>query len=256
MFIKGEIKVKKISLLLVALMFMGDTAAAHTFDEVEKTCPICSHTFSCIMDMSGYQSGMRLDLKPLGPTPAPWSIPVCPKCSFVIYDEEIPAEELAQCKEIIKAESYKIHSDRASYYLLGLLYEGLGKEPLDIGHIFLKASWQEESDKVNLKEDRERSLKQFEIYLGSSPGADEEEGSRQTEQLLKGELLRCLGRFDEAKTCLKTLLEIKEFQGTFLENVVEYEIKLCEQKDSASHDIKEVKQVQENIQRASGEVEQ
>ena len=239
---------------LAALIFMAGIASAHTFDEVEKSCPICSHTFTFMMDMSGYQSGMRLDLKPLGSTPAPWSIPVCPKCSFVIYDEEIPTGELAHCKEIIKAESYKIHSDRASYYLLGLLYEGLGKEPLDIGHVFLKASWQEESDKANLKEDRERSLKQFEAYLRSSPGANEEGGSCQTAQLLKGELLRCLGRFDDAKAHLETLLVIKEFQGTFLGNVVEYEIKLCKQKDSASHDIKEVKQVQENVPRPSGEV--
>jgi tetratricopeptide (TPR) repeat protein len=196
--------------------------------------------------MSGTQFGMRLDLKPLGPIAAPWRLPVCPKCHFVLFDSEIPGEELIRCKQIVQDDAYKQQTGRASYYLLGLLYEGLKKDPLALGHIFLKASWQEESDENKLEDDLKRSLQHFEIFLkepkknGASQKADEEDNSYETAQLLKGEILRRLGRFDDAKDYFSGLQQLKAFQGTFLADIVRFEISLCDKKDSKPHEVSEV----------------
>ncbi len=236
----------RITIAAMLGMLLAGNASARTMDEVTNTCPACCHAFTCMMDMSGYQSGMRLDLRPLGPTPSPWSLAVCPECGFVLYEDDIPAEELAKCREIIAKDGYKRHSARASYFLLGLLYEGLEKESLDIGHVFLKASWQEEQEQSLLKEDLERSLRHFEVYLGKHGLEDGEEVL--TAQMLKGELLRRLGRFDEALEHLEGLRKLpglrrslhRGFRRTYQRKIVDYEIQLCGQKDSAPHALSEL----------------
>lgn len=224
----------------LAVISMVGIASAHTMGESTNTCPVCDHTFTCMLDRSGTSFGMRLDLKPVGPTPAPWRVPVCTDCSFVIYDKDIPAEELERCRTIIATEDYAGHSERASYFLMGLIFEGLGKESNIIGHTFLKASWQEESEVEHLKEDLERSLKHFEIYLGRKESEDEE--GYVTAQLLKGELLRRLGRFEQCIEYLTELRNSNAIEDDFLQQLIRYQIDLCKQKDLQPHELSEMEQ--------------
>lgn len=247
---------KKLVLTVATALLLLGAVQAHTSGMVKKTCPLCKHDFTCQLDMSGTQFGMRLDLKPLGPITAPWRIPVCPKCRFVLYDDDIPADDLEKCKEIVHGDAYKKHSTRASHFLLGLLYEGLGKKSLEIAHVFLQASWQEEAEEENLRDDLRRSLGHFDAFLkeprrattavkGAEEG-DDEDNSYETAQLLKGELLRRLGRFDKAKVHLAGLQKLKPFQGTFLADIVRFEIALCDNKDAKPHEVSEVPREQES----------
>lgn len=233
---------KRLFLSLAVLLCLSVAASARTFVTVERTCPVCDHKFTCQMDASGTQMGMRLDLKPLGAIGAPMEIPVCPRCRFVVYSKDIPVEELAKCKAIVRGEAYKQHAGRASYYLLGLLFEGLGKDSVVLGHTFLKASWQEEADEEKLKDALERSLKHFEAYLAEGLKGEnaQDDDAYRTKQLLKGELLRRLGRFDDAKTHLAALQKAEGFQGTFLGKIAEYQIALCDKKDSKPHSVSNV----------------
>ncbi len=248
-------------LLSVMVVLLSVCAGyAHKSGMVEKTCPLCRETFKCELDFSGTQFGSRLDLKPLGPTAAPWRVPVCPKCHFVLFDKEIPAEELAKCREIVQGDAYKNQTGRASYYLLGLLYEGLKKDSLGLGHIFLKASWQEESDGTKLEDDLNRSLQHFESFLkepqqpkAASRKAADEDNSYQTAQLLKGEILRRLGRFNDAKNYFSDLQKLKPFQETFLADIVRFEIRLCGKKDSKPHEVSESKQTESSESKDSGD---
>lgn len=240
-------------LCLVVILLSARAGFAHTSRMVEQTCPLCSEAFKCELDASGTQFGMRLDLKPLGPTAAPWRVPVCPKCHFVIFDDEIPAEELAKCKEIVNDNAYKKITGRASYYLLGLLYEGLKKDPSEIGHIFLKASWQEEFDEKKLEEDLKRSLQHFEVFLkdhkkpktASQESSDKGDGKYHAALILKGEILRRLGRFEEAKNHLSGLQGLPGFQGTFVGDIVKFEIILCDKKDSKPHEIPQAEETED-----------
>ena len=244
---------RRILLVLVLSLAVVGAARADTVVTQEMTCPLCSHAFKCELDASGTRFGMRLDLKPVGPIAAPWRLPVCPKCHFVIYDEHIPAEEIEKCREIVPSQTYKKHIGRASHYLLGILFEGLQKPSMNLAHIFLKASWQEEQDPVKLKDCLERSLRHFEVFLqkntkkeGGTPSRNlDGDESYSTALLLKGEILRRLGRFDEAKVHLTGVLKLKPFQGTLLGDIVAFEIMLCDKKDSKPHEVSEVEKAKE-----------
>lgn len=62
-------------------------AFPRTMSEVEKVCPLDGTKFKAVLDFSGTRFGMQLDMKPLGPTLAPWRIPVCPTDHFAIYKD-------------------------------------------------------------------------------------------------------------------------------------------------------------------------
>lgn len=232
---------------LIALSVTAAVVSAHTYQIVEETCPLCEESFECEMDTSGFQAGMRLDLKPLGPTPAPWSVPVCPQCHFVLYSDDISPEELTACQAIVRSDAYRQNSARASYYLLGLLFEGLDKDPLSLGHIFLQASWQEEADEDKLKDALERSLHHFERFLNrprngtaASQGVSTDDESYATAQLVKGEILRRLGRFDEAKAHFSDLRELEAFHEPFLAGIVRFQMRLCTRMDSGPYALSEM----------------
>ena len=241
---------KRIIAVWVLAIGCAATLFAHTSVEVEKTCHLCDTKFKTRMDASGTSFGMRLDLKKLGPIASPRSVAVCPNCHYVLLGDDLTEDELAKCRQVVESKEYKEHSGRASYFLLALLYEGLGRESLDIAHTYLKASWQEENDEKHLKEDLGMSLKNFEAYLKEGPPkkadgkteekAQDENSAYDTARLLKGELLRRLGRFEEARKYLQALLEEKQFQSTFFGDIVRYQIKLCVQKDAKPHEISEV----------------
>lgn len=200
-------------------------------------CPVCNGEFEALVDISGTQVDLRLDLKPLGPISAPFLLPVCPDCKFVIHDDTIPETEIAQCKTIVESEPYRQCVERASYYLLGRLYQQLGKDNLTLAHIFLKASWQEEDDETKLKEDLELSLKYFRKYLTDTV---DRASSWETAQIVTGELLRRLGYFNEAESHLQGLLELDSFKNNILNKVVVFEIELCRNQDSRTYTMSEV----------------
>ena len=231
-----------VPLVAVAMLATAVFAEASTFRPVKKTCPLCQAEFSFMAQGSGFQSTMRLDLKPVGAIAAPWPIPVCPKCKFVLYSDDIPKEELEKCQKIVSGAAYKEHSERASYYLLGILDEKMEKDDLTIGHIYLKASWQEERDTKQLSEDLQLSQKHFDAFLAK---ASEHNESWQTAQLVVGEIKRRLKNFDESKKHFEGLKAMKEFQGNQLEKIIDFQLRLIAKKDSDPHSMKEMDKTQE-----------
>ncbi len=227
-----------ISITMITVLLLAGHALTHTVRSVSATCPLCKHTFNYMADTSGTKFDQRLDLKPVGPIAAPWSIPVCPECGLVyVSKNDFSGVELQKCRSIIESAEYKQRHGRGSYVLLGVLYEGLGRDESSIAHVFLKASWQEEKDNQKWKEDMERSLGHFEAYLKTET---DKNGQWQTAQILKGEILRRLGRFDEAKAHLTSLKTSEKFQTKQLAHVINFELELCEIKDLKPHTVSEI----------------
>ena len=56
-----------------------------------------------------------------------------------------------------------------------------------------------------------------------------------------GELLRRLGRFDEARAHLSGLQGVKGFQNNFFADIVKYQLKLCAKKDAAVYEMEDVR---------------
>jgi len=67
---------------------------AMTIGEEYFICPIDNQQFKTHANYSGTSFGMRLDMKPLGPIPAPWLLPTCPKCGFPLFKEEFSNEDI------------------------------------------------------------------------------------------------------------------------------------------------------------------
>ena len=241
--------------IAAAVFSMATSALAMTVFMSDETCPLCKTEFKAELAGSGTQHGMRLDLKPLGPIAAPWPVPVCPKCHFVLFSSELEKTDLAKLNKYVQSKEYQDWGKiRSSHFLMAKLLSLLGSEEVVLAHVYLKASWQEEGSDKYLKEDLELSLKHFDAYLKKGPPKKKKEKNKATDedekessayytaQLLKGELLRQLGRFDEAKVYLQELQKFEQFKGTFFGDIVRYEITLCEQKDSKHHLMSEASQ--------------
>jgi tetratricopeptide (TPR) repeat protein len=229
----------KKTLLLAALLLSASTAAfAGKLVEREFTCPVCANSFYAKLDVDSGQCDMRLDLKPVGECPAPWRLPDCPKCGFVIYAITIPKGELALNKRTVASPDYAGARERSSYYRLALLFAGQGRSPFAVGNAFLKASWQEEAEPAKLKDDLERALKCFQAAAaGEKTPLEEKENS----QLLAGELLRRLGRFDEALVHLRSLRGTKGFTDNFFGDILDYQVVLCLKKDAGIYEMEDVR---------------
>ncbi len=223
--------------LALLLSLASGPVRAHTMGEIQVKCPLCSHGFQATVDMSGTQFDMRLDLKPLGPIPAPWKIPVCPQCGFVVFDEEPAAETAAKYEAIVQSDAYKALADRPTYRRLGLLMAELGRDPYLVADTYLKASWQEEMAPERYREDVDLALQYYDQWLE----ATEDKGEAWwTALVVCGDLERRLGRFDAARARFERLQQVGEPPDPFLAEVVAFELARIEAGDDTSHTVSEV----------------
>ncbi|MFA6433201.1 MAG: hypothetical protein WCW52_00755 [Elusimicrobiales bacterium] len=224
---------------VILISAAGPVCAGKTLER-EISCQVCGRVFYARLDVPGSdaESDMRLDLKPTGNVPAPRRLPDCPGCGFVTYMLDMPKAELEKCRAITASAVYKKCLKRSPFFRVGVLYSELKKPAYEVAESFLKASWQEEADPVGLKEDLELSLKYFTACAEAAGTAVEE---RENSQLLMGELLRRLGRFEESAAHLKKLQGIKGFQNNFFGEIVAYQLKLCSKRDSSVHDMEDVR---------------
>jgi tetratricopeptide (TPR) repeat protein len=224
---------------LPVLLLCASPALAHIVADMEMGCPLCQTTFKAQLALSGTVRDVRLDLKPLGPIYAPDPVPVCPECHFVLYgrSKEMAEAELERCRQIVASKSYKNQANRASYYLMGILFEGLGKDDSEIAWTYLKASWQEEGRGSRCREDMEKSFGYFKAHLAK---ANEHNEAWQNAQIVTGELLRRLRRFSEAKAHFLRLSKMEEFQKDKLSAIIEYQLELVGYRDSNPHTLSEM----------------
>ena len=101
----------------------GPIALADTKIVVEEVCPLCRTKFKATLAGSGYQSNIRLDLRPIGAIASPWPLAVCTKCGFVLYkdqEEEYSEDEL---KAVIKSCEGRSFEDRRDMAIIRLFLD-------------------------------------------------------------------------------------------------------------------------------------
>jgi hypothetical protein len=224
---------RRLGFLLVFLGCLPNVVVAHRTIEQTFDCPIDGNQWTQLTDMSGYQSGTRLDLKPLGPIPAPWILPQCPKCRFVLYEEDMAKLPLDKIKPFILSESYQSATKgQPTYFCLGLIEEFLDASPLVIGDAYLKASWQTDSDASECRKHLENALKHFATALAS---LGPESARFQTTSILCGELERRIERFGDARKHLEALLVNDAFKEPGFQKILRRELELIAKMDSAPH---------------------
>jgi uncharacterized protein (DUF2225 family) len=220
--------------LVVALARPGDT---RTVTDVDVKCPLCHTSFTTKSDVSGTRLGMRLDLKPVGPIAAPWSVPKCPKCHFIVYTRDLSdSEKKALLKLVNSAEYRNLSEDNSTYFLLAKIYETVGMDNLEIAHTYLKASWQVENDGKKYPKYLEAAHAKFAAYLASN---NDMSTRHIMAELVSGEIERRLGRFDQARSRFSRIQKIPDFarQG-HIAKIIGYQLELIAANDSGPHEIK------------------
>jgi len=217
---------------------MATSVAAHTFAIETFTCPLCTTTFRQGMDTSGTAHGMRLDFKQLGCIAAPWSVPVCTKCCFVLFKGAkgtYTAEEVKDLMTFVTSEAYaKLPKDAPSYQRLALLGEHLKKPVECVAYTWLEASWQaERRDAALCKLCLTNCARAYDTYLKTAKPEDE---AYVTAALVRGEIHRRLGEFAEAEKWFKSLAKQKAFQSDCYPAMIAQQLKLIAAKDSKPHD--------------------
>jgi hypothetical protein len=224
-------------IFLCFLLLVVQPAATHTSADVEVTCPLCHTKFKASAYESAPRLGMRLDLKPVGATTALWSMPKCPKCHFIVFDNDFSEERLDLLYKFVSSKDYRdMVADNPNNYLLARLYETVGVDAYEIAHAYLKASWQVDKDRVKCAKYLEASYAKFQSFLASNKG---ESPQYIMAEMLSGEIERRLGKFDLASARFSRLQKTSIFsQSGNAMAIIEYQLELVGAKDSEPHEIK------------------
>lgn len=228
-------------------------AQATGLEKMPITCALCGTEYESLFPVAYSQRGMRLDFMPLGSSRAPWPLAACPQCGFIQFTSELPEEDAAKLRDYVRSPEYKaLMESRPSYYRLAKIFEVLGKDDLELGHAYLKASWQEERARDapdgKTRECLEASLKHFRAYLANGPYDAKETlaagdgclSAYQVAQLLKAELMRRFRRFDEARAYLGLLEKLPESRRNPAAGIIKFQKLLCGIKDSGHHYVQEL----------------
>ena len=198
----------KTQLLTLLLLVASASASAHTVQEMAFTCPIGGEKFTQTMDTSGTRIGTMTDTRPVGPIATPFSLAQCPSNKFVMFKKEFSPDELAKFERVVNSAEYQqIAAQSPSYFAWGRMMELADKnqDAQQMMNIFLQASWQSES-----QESFSKTLEYADKVLANKAISSKDAINT---QFLRGEMLRKLGRFDEAKrvfTALQKNPEVKK----------------------------------------------
>lgn len=188
----------------LAVLALVSTAHATTMMPVQKVCPVGGQKYESFEIMSTSQFGMRLDLRPNGPAAhLPWD--VCPN-GFVVWKDEtkFTPQEIAKLTPIVASQDYqRMRKEHVTAYLAVHLRRALGESDADLAWLLLKAAWEAEATKEDL---RQRYLAEAQSAMTTRAQAqstrDEEWWST---SIVMAEIARQRGRFPEALELLAAL---------------------------------------------------
>jgi len=227
------------TLAAFAFLALVSGTVAETVVKVKIKCAICEEQYEATLTASYTQLGQRLDLRPVGHLTSPPRIAVCPKCGFVDFrdGEMYPKDELKELRDFVLSDDYKklVKTD-TPYFRLAKIDERLKKPQQEIAYRYLQASWQVEEEK---EKDRPKAYLLAALDAYSKVIADEAApaAQRQIAGCLKGELLRRLGRFDDARKHFEEFRKLEASKNEPYPRLIELELDLIGKKDAEPHKI-------------------
>jgi hypothetical protein len=198
-------------------------AGAMTLREIEMTCPYDGTTFKFVAQGSGTSFDKTLDLMSVGPIRSPWPIAVCPTNGFVFIKNKYEDADFERLKPIVLSAAYQATRDETPYYRAAWITEHDGGPHAKVSWLLLQASWEagqrELHERYQKRPPNSPDIAFKEFMKEGTPGeryrryatellarlpADIAAAEKpETWKILTGELLRRLGRFEEAEAFLK-----------------------------------------------------
>lgn len=228
------------TLLVPTILVVRSVTLADTTVKAKIKCAICEHEYEATLTASSFQSGQRLDLRPLHfpGIVSPTRVAVCPKCGFVEFreDAKYPKDELKAVREFVLSDDYKqLAKSETSYFRIAKMFELLKKPQSQIAYGYLQATWQVEH------EDGKRPQAYLQACLDSYGKVISDEKApadqRQIARFLKGEMLRRLGKFEDAKTHFEDLRMLDSSKADPYPKLIPLELDLIGKKDNRPHEV-------------------
>jgi len=215
------------------LLLQVPAVLAHTQEEVDLVCPLDGEKFKQVLSMSGTRYGQMLDLKPFGPTVAPWPLPVCPTSGFVVYRHDFQPDEIERFRTFVATPEYAAARTETPYFRVAKLQTFLGEDRSAVALSLLQATWEAESPDQYARYARDA----LELYRGVLSNSKQEGKRWPLQQLVAGELERRLGLFEEARARFTELRTLEQFRTGVFARMVDLQLRLIDQRDTTSHQI-------------------
>jgi ankyrin repeat protein len=190
--------------------------------ERKVLCPVCRIEFSALKKVSAEEKprysidGQRLDQK-MAP------LPECPLCGGIFHDEAYAATEIKKLETLVWSKEYQQLRQNNRWQRYAFIREKMNADYLELARLWLQAAWAENS---KFRRDYlTKSLEYYQTYFLANQG----QSDLDLIQLRVADILRQLGRFDEAMTALP---DLKNADDHSLKRLYRLETELIAQKNS------------------------
>ncbi|MDR2941307.1 MAG: hypothetical protein LBV17_01790 [Treponema sp.] len=220
---------KKVIFFVFSIVIVNNIFA-HTGGNVEYTCPLCGRRFESYTQFSYTIFGQNLDLRRYGAAIIPSPIPKCISCNFVFSDDFFSEEEIIVLKEKLKVNNiFEKEPDMPNHYYLAREAEIVNRDLVDIIWWFLSGVWE------NKDENLENMLMNITIkYIDK---LNEKSKSYNNYQLVKLDLLRRSGKFEEALALIEIIKTYGEFYNDYIIKIIDLQIELIGNKNQDEHQL-------------------
>ena len=230
---------------------LHDDTSKTTAIRTDMTCAMCGETNEFQMMASSSQSGYNdLDMRP-GPVRrfSMWLwIKRCPNCGYCTHDLEIVTDEEA-AREILESEAYiaqlnnKNYPELANSFLCHSMFQVANGEYCAAAGSCQTAAWvcdDEEGFEDQAVECRLRSIELYETAFDE----DEPDINAETVTCIMVDMLRRVGKFDEARDLCEETLD-GYISEKIIQGLLEFELELIDAEDIDAHTLGEIPNVED-----------
>lgn len=191
---------QKALLTVMAALALPLPAAATTVIPKKYTCPVAGEVFDSIVLGSYSVSGYRPDGRPYGTLRWAPPMPECPGNGFLIFRNDLTAEEIAVLTPLVESAEYQaLRRDETQHYRVWWLMRALpGSDPAKLASALLMASWHSDDDPA-------RKARYQRAFIAAADVIPTGDAIGFTYALRAVNALRELGDFDAAATRLDAL---------------------------------------------------